>query len=149
MGELPNRKEEGKQLMSKCIEETKSKREALNLFIKKTENHRSTAYDYYNLVKYEYDRFVIKNDKIKNTRVELKSGKCYFCSDENKNFHHMDYLNNIGISLCDSCHNKIHIIFKKYHKLIIEKDRILVEAKRSINLIKELGNKLPNFPNKA
>lgn len=39
----------------------------------------------------------------------LRSNECFKCkSSDNLQFHHSDYKNNMGITLCIRCHNDIH-----------------------------------------
>lgn len=43
----------------------------------------------------------------------FRSNYCFKCgSDKDLHFHHIDYKKNIGITLCRTCHNKLHKLNK-------------------------------------
>lgn len=137
-------------LMKECITRAKTKKEIMKLFSEKTMFNKSTVYDYYNLVVEGYDRFEKKRIANISFRNNLKKKCCYLCGDINQiRAHHIDYLRNKAVGLCDSCHNKVHTLFKKYHKAIKEKDILLIKVRNIIDVINKLHKELPNLPKNA
>jgi len=119
-------------LMKECIHQTKYRTEAVDLFIEKTGMHRSTAYDYYLLSTTGKPSKRITNSQLRTETKRASSGNCYFCNNPSKEGHHYDYLKDKTVSLCQSCHRKVHFIFESYHTAIVDKDRTLIQIKKLI-----------------
>jgi hypothetical protein len=123
-----------REYMKELYETKSSKKECLKEFNKKYPCHRSTAYDYYLIAYRGYASKRVTEKGLRKYRESFIQGKCYFCNERKEESHHLDYLNNITINLCRSCHKKVHIIFKQYHELIASKDKILINIKKSLGI---------------
>ena len=70
--------------------------------------------------------------KINRTKI---SDNCYFCGNDDVVTHHISYVPEVIINLCESCHSKLHYVVDEYHKQIKEKDFILAEVFGSVILV--------------
>lgn len=124
--------EEKIELMKGFIQQTKYREDAVKLFIKNTGMHISTAYDYYLLATTGIPSKRITNSKLRAAQTRASSKNCYFCGNKSEEGHHYDYLKDKKVSLCQSCHGRVHFIFESYHNAIVEKDKMLMQIKQII-----------------
>ena len=122
------------ELMKGYVDKFKYKTPAIEMFLEETKCHKSTAYDYYLMVTKGVASKRVTNAKLRRNYNKLANkDKCYLCGNHGQGSHHFDYLKNKTFTLCQSCHSKIHVIFKFYHETIIDTDRILTQIKTIIN----------------
>ncbi len=116
-------------IMKECIERHTFKSEVIREFIQLAGCHLSTAEDYFLLVKRGYPSKRITNAGLRRETKKANSKICYFCGKAVEENHHYDYLNDKTVSLCQSCHKKVHWLFERYSKIIQIKDTQLMGIK--------------------
>lgn len=89
---------------------------------------------------------VVIHSKPKCISLEKKylndSKCCFFCDKEKTIQHHISYVPEKLIFICESCHFKLHNLIKEYHKQTIEKDNILKFVVNGINDLNKRVNLL-------
>jgi hypothetical protein len=84
--------------------------------LKKSEQNKQKARKYYKDNKQKYLENNFKNYHLGKGKarkyakiLKLIDKECKFCKSKNKlNFHHTDYNNNLGFTLCHDCHVELH-----------------------------------------
>ena len=96
-----------------------TKKQIYEEFINITKCHRATYYRYLNFLKR-------KTDTIGKHYFRKIGDICYFCETESDltthhiNFNHNDNREENILICCEKCHNRLHVVFKRYKKLIAQ-----------------------------
>lgn len=141
-----------KNKVGKIIPKTKVKLQWIEENINSYEYQQDLAIDLakqFNLCeKYAHKLIKVYLGQIPNTRdvrnklikpvTHIKT-ECYFClNKENLVGHHISYNPEHIITLCRSCHNKIHFVLRQQHETELQRSEAFVRYEAKIKQIKRI-----------